>query len=237
VRFNLDPFDNYEDSEIIAVLGRVQLMDALRRSVAHESREKAAAEEAKTKEMEKKSRSKSRSKSGSNASLAEPLLAEGGGADWDTEAPATLDDSELLTFTLTEGGGNLSVGERQLLCLARALLRGCKVLVMDEATANVDPESDSKIQSIIREELSSATVLTVAHRLGTIIYYDRVMVLSGPVPGPAGRIEQFDSPANLLRQKDGAFYRMCLKTGDIETLIAQADKAAAEASRRGSSLM
>jgi len=75
-------------------------------------------------------------------------------------------------------------------------------------------------------------VLTVAHRLGTIIYYDRVMVLSGPVPGPAGRIEQYDSPANLLKDTEGAFYKMCFKTGDIDTLIAEANKAQAEATSR-----
>merc|ERR1711907_326685 len=145
--------------------------------------------------------------------------AEGEGAN-DAEDPAAVsDDSQLLNFHWSEGGGNLSVGERQLLCLARALLRNCKILVIDEGTANVDPESDAKIQAVIRKELTNATVLTVAHRLGTIIYYDKVMVLSGPVPGPAGRIIQFDSPSKLLEDKEGTFYKMCEKTGDLPNLI------------------
>merc|ERR1711874_335603 len=99
-------------------------------------------------------------------------------------------------------GKNLSMGQRQLVCLARTLLRQSPVLVLDEATSGVDMETDELIQNTIRSEFSTCTVLTIAHRLNTVIDYDRIMVLD------QGRIKEFDSPQKLLADESSAFYSM-----------------------------
>ena len=136
----------------------------------------------------------------------------------DNELWEALDEVQLKTTVenfcakldskLSESGANLSVGQRQLICLARALLRRNKVLILDEATANVDHQTDLLIQKTIRSEFANCTVLTIAHRLNTIIDCDRVMVLD------AGEIIEFDSPYQLLKRRN-KFYDMCKKTGPI----------------------
>lgn len=114
-----------------------------------------------------------------------------------------------LQSKISEGGSNFSVGQRQLVCLARAILRENRILVMDEATANVDPITDSLIQATIREKFSECTVLTIAHRLGTVIDADRVLVMD------AGQAVEFDSPYRLLKVDKGPriFQSMVKETG------------------------
>ncbi|CAE8665052.1 unnamed protein product [Polarella glacialis] len=111
-----------------------------------------------------------------------------------------------LEAHVAEQGGNFSLGERQLLCLARALLRGAKVLCLDEATANVDPENDARIQQTIRTGFASCTVLTIAHRLHTVMDSDRIMVLD------SGELAEFDAPAALLA-RPGKFQSMAEQAG------------------------
>ncbi|KAL9964378.1 hypothetical protein ACROYT_G028009 [Oculina patagonica] len=113
---------------------------------------------------------------------------------------------EGLLHPISEEGGNLSVGQRQLVCLARALLRKSKILVLDEATAAVDLETDELIQQTIRREFADRTVFTIAHRLNTIMDYTRIMVLD------KGFLVEFDSPENLLAQQ-GIFYSMAQDAG------------------------
>lgn len=122
-----------------------------------------------------------------------------------------------LNSPITEFGENLSVGSRQLMCLARALLRNPRILIMDEATASIDYKSDEKIQRTIREQFQNATVLTIAHRIATIADSDRVMVLD------FGRLIEFDTPANLLKNPNSLFASLAKKSK-------QAKKEAAEAS-------
>eukprot|EP01039_Chlorochromonas_danica_P003955 gene3955-4327_t len=104
-----------------------------------------------------------------------------------------------LDEDVAEGGDNFSVGQRQLICIGRAILRKPKILVLDEATASIDNENDNMIQQMVRQLFKQCTVLTIAHRLNTIIDSDRVMVLD------QGELKELDSPANLLAVNDGMF--------------------------------
>ncbi|RWS24157.1 hypothetical protein B4U80_11357, partial [Leptotrombidium deliense] len=120
---------------------------------------------------------------------------------------AIIELNGQLDANLAVGGSNFSVGQRQLICLARALLRHNRILVIDEATANVDHKTDALIQRKIREKFQNCTVLTIAHRLHTIIDSDRVMVLD------AGEVLEFDVPYLLLREGSTLFNKMVLQTG------------------------
>nr|GAT54702.1 multidrug resistance-associated ABC transporter protein [Mycena chlorophos] len=115
-----------------------------------------------------------------------------------------------LDAHVAEGGENFSAGEKQLLCMARAILKQSKVLIMDEATASVDFSTDELITQSVREAFASSTVLTIAHRLSTIVAYDRVMVLH------EGRIAELDSPRTLLADPESAFHGMCAAMGEEE---------------------
>ncbi len=115
-----------------------------------------------------------------------------------------------LDEILYERGENLSQGQRQLLCIARALLRKSKIIVIDEGTSAVDPHTDSIIQEVLKSntDKNKATILTVAHRLSTIVNYDRVLVLRD------GTVVEFDTPNNLIANKNSLFYSMLQENRD-----------------------
>ncbi|EIW84009.1 ABC protein [Coniophora puteana RWD-64-598 SS2] len=115
-----------------------------------------------------------------------------------------------LDSVIENEGNNLSVGERSLLSLARALVKDAKVVVLDEATASVDLETDAKIQRTIQTEFADRTLLCIAHRLRTIISYDRILVLD------QGQVAEFDTPLNLFRRQDGIFRGMCERSNISE---------------------
>ncbi|KAL6254639.1 hypothetical protein P5V15_013946 [Pogonomyrmex californicus] len=123
-----------------------------------------------------------------------------------------LDEVELkemgLQAHIHEGGSNLSVGQRQLVCLARAIIRNNPILVLDEATANVDPRTDELIQTTIRKKFEQCTVLTIAHRLNTVMDSDRILVMD------AGSAVEFDHPHLLLEKETGYLKSMVHETGN-----------------------
>lgn len=116
-----------------------------------------------------------------------------------------------LMYEVSEGGENFSQGQRQLLCIARALLRKPKILVMDEATASIDNSTDATIQAMIRQNFKNATVLTIAHRLNTIMDSDRVLVLDD------GYVAEYDTPQALLQKPDGLFRAMVEKSQEAHS--------------------
>lgn len=126
-----------------------------------------------------------------------------------------------LYSEISEGGANFSVGQRQLVCLARAILRENRILVMDEATANVDPQTDILIQATIRSKFKHCTVLTVAHRLHTVLDSDRILVMD------SGRIVEFGSPFELLTETSTKIFHDMVKeatNGAFEGLLKMVQK-------------
>jgi ATP-binding cassette subfamily C (CFTR/MRP) protein 1 len=113
-----------------------------------------------------------------------------------------------------ENGENFSVGERQMLCMARALLRDSRIVIFDEATAAIDHETDKKLQRVIREAFDKSTVLTIAHRLDTILDSDRILVLDG------GELVEFASPAELVKKGKGHFFDLMQEGGYLDKFLA-----------------
>ncbi|KAH8908388.1 P-loop containing nucleoside triphosphate hydrolase protein [Coniochaeta sp. PMI_546] len=190
IRTNLDPFNIYTDDQIFDALRRVHLIGPDESTSA-------------------------------SASLTLPptptiRLPE----DDEASRPATATNKNVfldLSSPVTESGNNLSQGQRQLLCLARAMLKKPTLLVMDEATASIDYATDTKIQETIRELTS--TIITIAHRLQTIVDYDKVLVLD------KGEVIEYAHPWELMRKKDSVFRSMCDMSGDYEVLAKLAKKA------------
>lgn len=139
----------------------------------------------------------------------------------ETELWSVLDQARLkdhistmnggLEAKIQEGGSNLSQGQRQLVSLARALLAPSNILVLDEATAAVDVQTDALIQTTLRGPMfSNRTIITIAHRINTILDSDRIVVLD------SGRVVEFDTPKNLLQKRDGAFWKLVKEAGLLE---------------------
>ena len=218
LRSNLDPFGLFTDEEIFTALRRVQLVPA-------------AGGKTKTKSVETSGRS-----TPDIASTAATLTPESSPKMTDDETAGTFSSGSTLakavsnsrdanknvflnlSSQIAESGSNLSQGQRQLLCLARALLKSPKVLMMDEATASIDYATDSKIQETLRE-LKDNTIITIAHRLQTIIDYDKVLVLD------KGEVIEYADPWELIQKEGGSFRSMCETSGDFDTLFDLARKA------------
>lgn len=211
VRNNLDPFGLFTDEEIFTALRRVQLIGApSTANSAAPSRPETPVDQSR------------------RASPVTPFSKQALAPKGDPTSPSptsptgtTLENKNIfrnLNSVVAESGTNLSQGQRQLLCLARAMLKNPKVLLMDEATASIDYATDSKIQETIREIKN--TTITIAHRLQTIIDYDKVLVLD------RGEVIEYGDPFDLISKQGGIFRGMCEQTGaDFEVLHRDAKKA------------
>jgi ATP-binding cassette subfamily C (CFTR/MRP) protein 1 len=116
------------------------------------------------------------------------------------------DDNKILERHIDVNGNNISIGEKQLICIARAILKKTKILIMDEATANIDVKTEEKIQKILNDTFKECTIITIAHRIKTILNYDKILVLEN------GKIVEFDSPKILLGNKESNFYKLYEKS-------------------------
>ncbi|KAG0006808.1 hypothetical protein BGZ65_003355 [Modicella reniformis] len=194
IRSNLDPLNDHDDTELWEALRRVHLVRSNQGSSATS-----------VNEGEDSNNDNNASTLSSTAAITVPANAKGGHISF-----SNLDNS------VSEGGSNFSQGQRQLLCMARALLRNSKIIVMDEATASVDFATDKAIQSAIQQEFENSSVICIAHRLNTIITYDKVLVLDH------GQVLEYDTPANLLDDSHGKkthFREMCERSGDLDVLL------------------
>ncbi|KAJ5108547.1 hypothetical protein N7456_005222 [Penicillium angulare] len=190
IRSNLDPFGLFSDEEIFTALRRVHLIGS--------------------------------TVSGTATPMTESIVmspdANGGVNGSATTVADNKNVFHNLDSLVSESGSNLSQGQRQLLCLARALLKKPRVLMMDEATASIDYATDGKIQETLRE-LHDSTIITIAHRLQTIIDYDKVLVLDH------GRVIEYDHPWSLINREDGLFRSMCDNSGNMDVLLDGAKRA------------
>ncbi|KAH8810190.1 hypothetical protein DL96DRAFT_1821685 [Flagelloscypha sp. PMI_526] len=188
IRDNLDPFGEHEDSECLDVLYRTHLLSNSTNT------------------------SQAQSRAPSEPSTPRPGSPASGTTA--TDAKTTIS----LTTAVSAGGTNFSQGQRQLIAMARALLRRSSIIVLDEATSSIDFATDTKIQQTIREEFDGALLITVAHRLRTIIDYDRLIVLD------KGKIAEFDTPLALIEKEGSIFRNMCLKSGTFQELLEKAQE-------------
>ncbi|XP_077863979.1 ATP-binding cassette sub-family C member 9-like [Saccoglossus kowalevskii] len=119
-----------------------------------------------------------------------------------------FDLDKQLDADVSEEGENFSVGQRQLICLARAFLRKASILIMDEATASIDLKTDNILQTVVSTAFSNRTVITIAHRISTILNSDTVLVLSD------GKVMEYDTPQNLLEKEDSIFASLVSRSID-----------------------
>ncbi|OAQ26561.1 hypothetical protein K457DRAFT_34568 [Linnemannia elongata AG-77] len=188
LRFNLDPFNEHEDFDLWEALRRSHLIPASAVRLDGTATPKVSSSPA------------AKSPAGSTKD--------------DVSASTEIVDPSKITLdtVVKENGSNFSQGQRQLIALARALVRRSKIIVMDEATASVDFETDLKVQTTIREEMSEATIITIAHRIRTIADFDRVLVMD------AGEIAEYDRPYTLMT-KDSLFRSMCERSTELDALL------------------
>ncbi|TPX33242.1 hypothetical protein SmJEL517_g03868 [Synchytrium microbalum] len=207
LRTNLDPFGEHGDETLADALTKCHFLDSMQQSSSSVALSEVAA--LRTSVTAVKAGVKPSSKA-----------AAGNGVDLKRTASNTSINGSMLSLDsqVLEGGSNLSQGQRQLICLARALLRKSKIVCMDEATSSTDSSTDQKITITIKQAFASSTVFTIAHRLRTIIDYDKVLVLAG------GKLVEAGRPLELMQKDGGIFNGMCQQSGDFDELLSAAER-------------
>ncbi|TFK72661.1 hypothetical protein BDN72DRAFT_876371 [Pluteus cervinus] len=204
LRENIDPFNEHTDAECLDVLRRVQIIgDNTSASGSHE-------------QTPIPSRPQSVNNASVTLTVAEHPSTSSSSSHTERESKVVI----TLDSQVSAGGTNFSQGQRQLVAMARAVLRRSSIIILDEATSSIDFKTDAKIQQTIREEFTDSLLLTVAHRIRTVIDYDRLIVLD------KGQVAELDTPWNLIRKEGGIFRQMCLKSGAYSELYALAEATA-----------
>lgn len=188
IRSNLDPFNQFSDFQLHEALQRVHLVPSTDNTPVPEE------------EILGESSTTEGASSATSLTVAEPVAKE------------NVNIFLSLSSPISSSGANLSQGQKQLLCLARAILSRQKLILLDEATSAVDKETDALIQRSIREEFANTTLLVVAHRLSTVVDFDRILVMSDGVAA------EFGSPKELLGIENGIFKGMVAQSGEKEEL-------------------
>jgi len=209
VRSNLDPFGTYADHELWAALRQAHLIDddPVGADPAIGGKEETAG-----------ASSSSDGEDGASANASQSLA---------REPKAKTETTRIMLDSIVESdGANFSLGQRQLMALARAVVRGSRVIVCDEATSSIDFESDAKVQQTILQGFAGRTLLCIAHRLRTILGYDRVCVVED------GRVAEIGSPLELFR-RGGAFAKLCEQSQITAEDIAEAQREASGSGSKG----
>ena len=220
LRYNLDPFEEQTDERVMDLIKKAgleyilegtskkELEDKKKKESDDEKKKKESLvkdlsddedeDEKKKKEEEEKKKKEEEEKKDKDGEKKDEDKDKKDG-DEDEKKKKEEEDGKGLKFKIQEEGKNLSVGERQLICIIRAILRGNKIVILDEATANIDVVTEQYIQKLISEEFKGATVMTIAHRLNTIITSDRVLMLS------RGSVLEYGSPKELMADPKSHF--------------------------------
>lgn len=188
IRSNLDPFDEFSDIQLRQALARVHLIPSADNTPVPEPESPTEA-----------------SSTGAASSATSTTVAE-------LPVEENVNIFLSLTSPISASGGNISQGQKQLLCLAKAILSRPKVLLLDEATSAVDKKTDTLIQRSIREEFSNTTLLVIAHRLSTVADFDKILVMQDGVAA------EFGTPRELLDIEDGIFKSMVEHSGEKDEL-------------------
>ena len=220
LRYNLDPFEESTDekmTELIKKSGLEYLLEGVSKKELKDKEEKEAKEKARkellgeessSSESEDEKNKKEKEEAEKKKKQEEEVKAKVDKKDEKSEEADKKnkrdeeEDGKGLKFKVQEEGKNLSIGERQLICIIRAILRCNKIVILDEATANIDVVTEQAIQKLINEEFKGATVICIAHRLNTIIKSDKVLVMG------AGQALEYDTPQALMADKSSVFSNM-----------------------------